>query len=451
MAKMYPFRAVIYNEDKVSDISSVVTQPYDKIDNIMQATYYDSSYYNAVRIVKGNTYADDNSENNQYTRARTHLNEWLEENVLKRLDTPAIYPYYQEYKAMGTTYIRRGFVSLTEAVPPGEGVKAHEKTLAAPKIDRLNLMRTTFANFGHIFMLYDDPSLQIEKKMQEFTDKNDPIIEATDDFGEKHKAWQITDPAFIKMVQEVMADKELYIADGHHRFETAGNFRKEKEEQYLCDNSKFTENPTNVMCTCINMNDPGLIVLPTHRLVHNVKDFNPENFEKQLSENFELQTFSYTEENETHVANKMFDELKKAKNSKHAFGVYIKGYPKMLVATLKNEEIMFKAMGTSRSKEWCKLDVSILHTLIMEHLLGIDEKALEAETNVEYEREYFDCIKRVNKEDKLQMSLFVNPTKVSDIKDVAKNSERMPQKSTDFYPKLLTGFLNNVMVLEEKK
>ncbi|HDL85501.1 MAG TPA: DUF1015 domain-containing protein, partial [Candidatus Acetothermia bacterium] len=228
MAHIIPFRGVRYDPSRAGETSDLVAQPYDRIGEEEQKTYYERSPYNIVRIIKGIAQPGDNGEN-VYTRAAAYLRKWLDEGILVRDETPSVYVYHQEYSFGGERLVRKGVIALGKLEP--ERVHAHEKTLKGPKEDRLRLMHATEANFGHIFMLYSDPERKADEALAAVIDGIAPTIEATDDLGNLHRVWQVTDPAVIETVQSTLADKDLYIADGHHRYETAVNYMHECEEK----------------------------------------------------------------------------------------------------------------------------------------------------------------------------------------------------------------------------
>ncbi|MFQ6112276.1 MAG: DUF1015 family protein, partial [Nitrospinota bacterium] len=258
MADIYPFRGVTYSREKVGDISLVATQPYDKIDPSMQKTYHERHPYNIARIIKGLDEPGDNEEENRYSRAARYYGLWRKEGILQRATRPAIYPYYQTFTVEGAPErLRRGFIALGRLVEFGEGVRPHERTLAGPKADRLRLLRATRANFGQIFMLYSDPESRVEQILSSHT-QGPPMLEARDDYGVLHQVWEVTDEAAIRAVQAVMKPLEVFIADGHHRYEVALSFRDEMRAKGV--RSHGEETPERRMMTFINMEDKGLTI-----------------------------------------------------------------------------------------------------------------------------------------------------------------------------------------------
>jgi len=446
MAQVFPFRAYNYNLDKV-ELDKVVTQPYDKIDPQLQEVYYQRHPYNFVRIIKGKNQTGDNELSNKYTRANYYFQRWIDEGILARDKEHSIYPYNQEYEIEGQLMVRRGLIVLTRVKPYGKGVRAHERTLAAPKADRLNLMRATGANFGHIFMLYSDPQRRVSQLLQSFTEKEPSLLQASDDFGAVHKMWRVSHPETISQVQQALADKELFIADGHHRYETAVNYAEEMRQKGV--KPIGNESYENRMMTLVNMEEPGLVILPTHRLIHSLHGFNLSSYIEQTKRYFRVEEFPYHPMGEERAKERLFEEMEKREEKEHLFGLFAREGDRFYLLSLKDEAIMDELLKKEQSLPWKRLDVSILHTILMDKLLGIDAKALELQTNVTYERYKDSAIEKVKKDSKYQLAFFLNPTKVYQVKKVAELGERMPQKSTDFFPKLLSGLtINKISLLE---
>jgi len=436
MALIFPFRGVRYSSLAVSDFSSVVTQPYDKITPSMQEEYYGRHPLNIVRIIKGKDEIGDTERENKYTRAGQYLREWIEKGILIRDQVPSIYAYYQEYEVEGERKLRKGFIALARLEEFGKGgVKPHEKTLPAPKQDRLEVMRHTFSNTEQIFMLYPDPGHSINTLLDTFTQR-EPQMYAIDEYGVKNYLWAIHDENVIKEIQNIMKDKELFIADGHHRYETAINFWKEVQERGLRFNPP--ESPENCMMTFVNMFDPGLTILPTHRLIYGLSDFKPQAILEELKKQFTIQEFPVEKTAE------FLATLKEMGRATHCFGMYFKGSPIIFLLALKDEKAM-DSLASEHSPTWKTLDVVILHTLILEDILGITPADVEAERFVTYRRSATKALEEV-KSGKYDIAFILNPTKVEQVRDVATNQEKMPQKSTDFFPKLLSGMVLNCFI-----
>src|SRR5271155_5277821 len=277
MAEIHPFRAFRYDTNRVQ-LDQVLTQPYDKITPAMQEQYYAASPYNLIAIEKGRVLPEDSPQNNVYTCAAQKLEEWIAEKILVQDEAPGIYIYSQEYLVPGTQTrrVRNGFIALGRIEDyDAHVVFRHERTLSAPKADRIELLRHTRAQTGQLFMLYDDPERSIETWLEETARKSAPV-ELRDEFGVTHQLWPVTDASFSRRVQMKMATKKLIIADGHHRYETALNYRDECRARLgKVDRLAAQE---FAMMTFINSHSRGLTILPTHRLIRNVADFNFEAF-----------------------------------------------------------------------------------------------------------------------------------------------------------------------------
>jgi len=430
MAHIVPFRGIRYDKEKVGDITNVVSPPYDRIYEREQSILYNRSPYNIVHITKGKPSPNDNGEN-VYTRAASYLAEWVKEGVLLRDERPALYFYHQQYTFADEQLTRKGVIALGKLEP--EKVHAHEKTLKGPKEDRLRLLRACEANFGHIFMLYSDPTRTADKALQAAIAGKAPTIEAGDDFSNRHLVWQITDPEVIRQVQTALADKDLYIADGHHRYETAVNYMRECHKKGW--KPAAPESFDARMMTLFNIDEPGMTIRPIHRMVHAVADFDPETFLTKAEEHFVVTRHSSFAEMEAAA---------KAGQKQHTFGCYTGE----IFATLALRDVaIMDGLITDRSTDWKQLDVSILHTAILERLLGIDAKALEEQRNVTYTVEVSRGVKMVE-EGKEQLFFLLNATTPDEVRRVADHGEKMPQKSTDFYPKLLTGLVFSKMEIQ---
>ncbi len=437
MIKVFPFRGIRYNAEKVGDLSAVVAQPYDKIKDDLMNTYYQRHPNNFTRIIKAKTEPDSPTDN-RYLRAQGYMDEWMSDGILVRDPVPAIYPYYQEYTVGGVTRVRKG-VTLLVNLRETE-VKAHEKTLEGPKADRLNLMWATGSHTGHIFILYPDPEGKINAILDKEAGANDPIAVAKDDFDCTHRLWSITDENDISAVQDILAPHDLFIADGHHRTETARNYMKAMDLIGLI--AQGTELPENCLMTLISMDDPGLVVLPTHRYVHSVPGFSSEDFLKKAGVHFDIETAPSCEgcEKGGGFLKKKLEEA--AEKGSHAVAVHFRD-KKCAVLTLRDDATMKKLLPGDHSDAWRLLDVNVLHVALLEEILGIDAEKLALQTNVKYFREIKDGMDALHADPNGNALFILNETKVDEVKDVAMAGERMPQKSTDFFPKLLSGFIFN--------
>ncbi len=441
MAKIFPFRGTHFNKEKVKDYSQVTTLPYDRVTPELQDKYYKASEYNIVRIIKGRESSEDAPDNNVYTRAAETLKQWLESGVLVQDEEPAIYVYHQEFTAPdGQSYVRKGMTVQVELEDYASGkVKPHERTLSAPKEDRFKLLIHTDTHFGQIFQLYPDDENKVMRLLDKHTERSPDMVAHNEEEDVVHKMWAVSDPDTIASVQREMEEKPLFIADGHHRYETAINYRNYRLQEYAGGES--TQNPRNAMVTMVGMSDPGLVVLPTHRVIHSLPSFDIQSFLKQLEEYFAV-------EKRPNKDTTLFSLSELAKDtSAHAFGLYYEG--EFWLLQLKNADIVAR-LAPERSDAWRSLDVAILHEVILEYILGITKEAQAAKANIDYERHPDSAIRLVDKGGH-QLAILMNPTKLSQIREVAGRGEVMPQKSTDFFPKLITGLVCAQVDLGEKK
>ena len=431
MATIASFRGYRYNPSEIDDLNKVVTQPYDKIDDALQQDYHARSPYNVTRIIKGNPTDQDTRNDNVYTRAAHCWEEWIENRILIREAGPAIYPYHQEYTVDGQTFVRKGFIALIGLDDENLKVRAHEKTLTGPKADRLKLMRATEANDGQIFMLYDDPMQKVNELLEPEVANAKPIMEVKDDYDAIHRLYRVTRPGLIRDIAEIFDRLELFIADGHHRYETAVNYMKECKERNweAVDAETFSYR----MMTMVSMQDPGLTVLPTHRVLHSLDNFDPDDFLSRAAEKFDIQEISDRE-----GLYSALDEAGKTGNA--SFGFSAVGMDGYRLLTLKDTATTEGIIEGEHSATWRGLDVTVLHFAILDAYLGINEEKLAAGSNVHYFRRKDGALDAVG-DGTYQAAFLINPTRLEQVREVALAGERMPQKSTDFFPKLLTGMV----------
>lgn len=428
MAEIFPFRGIRYNPERV-DLSEVVTQPYDKITPEMQEGYYRRSPYNFVRIDLNRSPGEQ-----RYSAAKEALESWLAEGILVRDRRPTIYAYYQDYQGeAGERLTRKGFIALFRLAEYGRGILPHERTLAKPKEDRLKLMRATRANLGQVFVLYSDPELVVNQLLDRAIAGRAPLS-AVDGFdpGTTHRLWPVQDQAILEGIVEAMRDKTLFIADGHHRYETALAFREEMEAAGA--ECSCPECYHNVMLTFVNMDDRGLTIFPTHRLIHELEEQEPARLERELARYFRVEKFALGERG------RLLEGLRRAGEAgDHAFGLALRGLEGYYLLKLKDEAVMDELVP-DRSPAWRRLDVTICHYLLLDKVFGIRPDAVEGK--VDYRRSAQEALELVET-GKEAGAILLNPTRVEEVREIARNGERMPQKSTDFYPKMLSGLVVN--------
>jgi uncharacterized protein (DUF1015 family) len=434
MAHIYPFRAWRYNPSVVR-LDDVVTQPYDKISPAMQQAYYQRSPYNLVRIILGlPELFDAEHGENIYTRAARDFRAWREQGVLTQEKVPCVYAYAQRFQVPGTEIVkeRRGFIALGKLHDYADQVVfRHEQTLSKPKNDRLNLLRATRAHFGQIFMLYSDPAGSVEKILYEGSGPAE--AEVTDEYGVLHRLWRIGDPAAIRLLTTAMADKKLIIADGHHRYETALNYSREcAASAQVRAGFSATQLPqpaypeTAAMMTFVNMDSDGLVILPTHRVVHSLPGFDPAGFARSAAEYFTVTTLPTAE------AQSFIDSL--AKQQGTAF-VAVTSAGALLLRS-KPEAVAAALAGLPERQR--QLDLTHLHSIVLERLLGLDAEKVREQTNIRYLRGASEAVELVLRGE-ADVTFLTNPVSMEQLREVAFAGDVMPQKSTDFFPKLLSG------------
>jgi uncharacterized protein (DUF1015 family) len=436
MAEIQPFRAFRYDTSRVK-LDQVLTQPYDKITPTMQERYYDASPYNLIGIEKGKVLPGDSAERNIYTRAAQKLAEWIAQKILVQDEAPGIYIYSQEYLVPGTQTrrVRSGFIALGRIEDyDAHVVFRHERTLSAPKADRIELLRHTHAQTGQLFMLYDDPERNIETWLEEFGRKSAPL-ELRDEFDVTHRLWPVADAAFAQRIQKKMAAKKLIIADGHHRYETALIYRDE------CRARIGKADPLAAhefaMMTFINTHSRGLTILPTHRLVRDVATFHFERFRKSLAPYFDWYSYPFQNAEERAASYAEFRKDFAGQNhGRRAIGIYAGGGAFYLFLLRRDADLEQLLPDISEAQR--ELDVVLLHRLILEKGLGITAEAVAAENNLGYEREMDAAIAVVDRGE-AQLACLLHPVRVQQVTDIALGGDVLPQKSTDFYPKLLSG------------
>jgi uncharacterized protein (DUF1015 family) len=428
MADIIPFRGLRYNPEKNSNLASVVTPPYDIIDESAQARYYAENPANVIRLELGLIFPQDSSSNNRYTRAAQYLEKWQEDQTLLAEEKAALYLYQQEFNFRGEKVVRTGFVCGLKLEPYEKGnILPHEETLSKPKADRLQLMRATNSNFSSIFGLYSDEQKEAEKLLLEDVKEQEPDINIIDEVGETHKIWVIKNEELIERIVALLADRPVYIADGHHRYETALEYYNEMKEQGL-------QGYDYVMATLVNVFDEGLVVLPTHRLVGNIPGFKLDVFMNRLADLFEIEL--YKDKN----IGAFMQELESKASEHRVFGMY--SGKDLYFLELKNPEQASDLLPDNKSAAWEKLDVALLDNIILDQLLGINEQKRRSQENLAYTRSEEWLMEQIDNRN-YQLGFLLNPTRVEEIIAVAQARDKMPQKSTYFYPKLITGLIIN--------
>jgi uncharacterized protein (DUF1015 family) len=425
MAIVFPFQALRYQPAKVS-LTEVVTQPYDKITPEMQDKYYAASPYNLARIILGKREATDNDGHNVYTRAAAAFADCRRQGVLAPDPAPSIYLYSQRFAVPGAPtgspeVERRGFIALAQLEDYENGIVfPHERTHAAPKTDRLNLLRATRAHFGQLFMLYSDPGREIDALL---APRGEPDIAVRDEYCVLHRVWRISESGTIEQIRAAMAAKKLIIADGHHRYETALTYRNERR---AAAGTKPDAPYERVMMTFVNMDSEGLLILPGHRVLAGLPSFDVAKLLSGAEPYFKVNEITF--DPAAAVA-----RLRGAGESGTA----------LLAATRVGNFLLRAKPGAADqllggfSPKQRELDVIHLHKVLLEHVLGISEEAIRDLQNITYVRDSADAIGRLRSG--ADVAFIMNPVRIDQVRDIAFAGEVLPQKSTDFYPKLLSG------------
>lgn len=439
MAEIQPFRAFRFDPERVA-LQDALTQPYDKITPAMQERYYAASPYNLIRIEKGRVGADDSPENSVYTRAAAQLREWIAEKIVVQDAEPSLYVYSQEFLAPGTKTQRTriGFIALIRLQDYADGVVfRHERTLSAPKADRIELLRQMRAQTGQLFLLYDDASMQIDRWIEEASRAAKPL-EMTDEYRVVHRLWPVADRAFIERIREAMAPQKLIIADGHHRYETALHVRNEfRERAGKMDPLAASE---FAMATFVNTRSAGLVILPTHRLVGNVANFDFGEFRKHLQPYFDWYAYPFANKQERGAAYAEFVKDLSGHHGRQTIGVYpaaAEGAKAFYLFAPRRDADLEKLLP-DQTEAQRGLDVVLLHRLILEKGLGITAEEVASEKNITYEREMDTALAAIDS-GKAQIAFLLNPARIEQVAEIALGGDVLPQKSTDFYPKLLSG------------
>jgi len=403
VARIYPFQPYRYTA-QAGALEDLVTQPYDKITPAMRSRYLAASAYNLVRVILGERFPTDTPADNVYTRAAGYLRAWIQGGILARDVEPGVFAYFQEFTLpdTGERLERKGFIALGAVEDYSAGVvHRHEQTLSGPKKDRLELLRATHAHFGQIFVLYPDPSEAIDTLLDEAA-AGTPLADVLDEYGARHRVWKI---AAAARIQELMSDKKLVIADGHHRYETALAFHKENPGLAGAD---------RVMMTFVNMHSPGLKILATHRLVSGIPAGElPGGFLGAAAAEFEVEEIDSVEALQRSWA----------------------GSPdRTIIGAALGERLFQLESRTAREA----LDVKVLHEVVLGRVLGISEEAVREEKNLRYVRGIEQAVAEA-RQGTAQIAFLLKPTAIGQVAETSFGGGVMPQKSTDFYPKLLSG------------
>ena len=450
MAVIMPFRGISYNPQIIRDLSKAVAPPYDVISPQEQDALYQRHPQNVVRLILNKETPQDNPQDNRYTRSAALYSAWQKENILVRAPKPQFYFLQEEFSpsilpagqtvSITGTIVRRGFIGVIQLEEySAKIVLPHEKTQTKPRADRLALMEACQANFSQIYCLFEDKKGDMAPIYHQVFSSGLPSMEATDGEGVRRKVWMASDPGILKQVREIMKPKQIYIADGHHRYETALAYRENQRQQFPKSTGRETYNFT--MMYFAAMEDPGVFILPTHRVVSHLENFEAASFLDQIQRDFMVEAYEFQEGNEKAVRERLLQQLAFRPEKDRVLGMLLKGIKKYFLLTL-NDKRAIKRVEPSIAPSLEALDVNLLHIPILQKRLNIGAQDLAASKKVSYFKDSGEAAAAVQSGEG-QIAFFLNPTRTYQVRDVSLAGETMPSKSTFFYPKLLSGLVIN--------
>lgn len=444
MVDIRPFEGLRYSLPKVGSLDTVTCPPYDVVNDALWDELHRRSEYNIVRLVLGEMLESDDELDNRYTRAAGFLRQWQRDGILREDTSPAVYAYEQLFSIGDRQYSRLGFIASVKLQEfSQDGVLPHEQTLSKPKADRLRLLRATRTNLSPIFGIYNDSTGLTDRVLREHIDRLTPET-AVDDTGTINRMWAITDSGAISALRQQLFDAQVLIADGHHRYETCLDYQREVRQSLKAGDGGSELGCDFTMMMLVNMNEPGLVVLPTHRVVHDVNGFDPSAFLNKCAQWFRVEEVDRSRlESAQDMTPEPFlaswSQADPSGGDSSVFGLYLGG--RLYLLRLEGDRSGIESMmDGSRSAAWRRLDVSVLHSVVIRHLLNISEEDQLAQSNIKYTRSLHEAISMVDS-GKGQAALLMDPPSVDDVCQVAFSGEKMPQKSTFFFPKLLTGLV----------
>ena len=438
MAKVIPFRAVQYNGTCASNLETLITPPYDVISPREQDAFYRSHPRNMIRLVLGKEYPDDSEVNNRYSRAAVTLKSWLDAGIMVRRERPSMTVYQMEFELPdGGRRLIDGIVALVKVDAYGKGkVLPHEKTYKGPKQDQLNLLRSCRAHFTPIHALFPDEHQKVVSIYERFI-RQHPDLEARDPNGAIHRTWTFDDEQAIAGIQAVLDATSLFIADGHHRYETSLAYR---DEILASGNSVPSKGHEYVMMYLTAMSHPGLTILPAHRLVKSVGDFYVEGVLAKLDPYFHVKKFDYTDrDSAVQIVN---EQVRPYAQAGGMFAMAVAKESAIWTARLKSHDAVDSLIDESIPPALREFDVTVLREAIMGHGLGLDRDDLEGK--IEYSPSIADSIERLDN-GRIQIAFLMNPTRVEQVQTAAELGHKLPHKSTYFFPKIASGLVLNVM------
>lgn len=444
MADIAPFRGLRYNTERIPDFDQVVIPPYDIISKEEQAMFQQLSPFNMVHLELGPESNEDSPRNNPHTRAAGYFQAWQAQNILIRDPEPGLYYYELDYSLCGQHKTRKGFICLLKLEDFCDGrVLPHEKTFDAVKDERLDLMKEAHANFSPIYSLYSDPEYQVDRVLQSACD-GAPVVSFSDRNQLGHRLWPISDPGTIRRAQELMRDKNIFIADGHHRYETALNYRNLLRQRH--PDAGGDASFEYVMMYLANLNHDGVSILPTHRLLSACGDWDRQRFLQEAEPLFEIRSFGVGPEGFRAWAEALRSE---AQGKKTAIGFFHPDLDRyyLLEARYDRVDPILAEEGVPEALR--HLDVVVLDRIVLRRLLGLSEKHLGDTRNIRFHHSLPDAVTEIRGGSN-EWGFFVNPTRIDQVQEVAGNGLTMPHKATYFYPKVGSGLVINPLIPTER-
>ncbi len=430
MPEIHAFRALRYDLGHVGSLSDVIAPPYDVIGSELRDQLYKRHPANVIRLILNREEPGDDDANNRYTRAARFLKNWRNEGVLFTEPDPAVYVYHQVFRHAGAARTRRGFMARVRLERFGEGkIYPHEETLAGPKADRLLLTKACKANLSQIFGLYPDPRSEAQDLLESAISGKTPL-EATDHLGVVHRLWPVTDMRVATMLAGAVGPKPVFIADGHHRYETACNYR----DQLAAEGSLTANHPANfVLMMCVGMSDPGMLVLPTHRLFRGLPAMTSAELLARLGDSFTTHLAGEGAD----LASNVWEEIETA-DDQGTLGLFTAKDERWVLASITDAgRARMSQLAPEHSTAWRALGVAVLHRLVVESLLASPNLP-----KPRYVHQVEEVVTGLESEE-FQLAALVMPATVEQIRTISEHHERMPAKSTYFYPKLLSGLVIN--------
>ncbi len=435
-----PFKAIHYNPEKIPDVGRCLAPPYDVISPEQQETYYRQHPNNVVRLILNRIASQDDGKNNRYARARDLLRQWTQEDVLHATQRPSFYVYEQEFDVPGGGRRRmKGFIGLVRLHDYDEGsVLPHEQILTRPLEDRVRLTEVTRTQFEYIWALYRDKAYVIDNVL-DACEQERPIVDYLENgTGVQHRMWRLVDPQQCDIIRRTMRRLKIYIADGHHRYQAMLNIRDRMRRLFP---DAGPDAPWEfIMMFLVNTEHEGLTILPTHRVLHNLHIDSLPDLNAAIQDHFHVKSYPFRDGDRAEARRRWLRDLKNVEPGEHKFGAYITKMNRYFLITLKDTEAYEEMVDVDSSSEWKLLDVSILNTLILSKSVGLTEEQMAMQASVDYVKDIDGAVKKVD-DGQAQVALILNATRLEDVITIAENGEKMPRKSTFFYPKPLSGLV----------